>query len=99
MGYVFDFQDARNYAAWVSQSKNQWAMESERNLMLSLLKPSPGESVVNIGCGTGQSTLPLLQSNLNVTGIDPSPYMLDISHDMLGASGGSLPGICRGVAL
>jgi len=84
MGHVFDFQDARNYAAWVSQPANQWALDLERDLMLALLQPASGESVLNIGCGTGHSTRPLLQSDLKVTGIEPSPYMLDISHDTLG---------------
>lgn len=84
MGYVFDFQDARSYAHWVSSKRDQWAADLEFNLMMSLLKPSEGESVLNIGCGTGQSTLPLLQMNLNATGIDPSPYMLDIAYDTLG---------------
>jgi SAM-dependent methyltransferase len=84
MGYVFDFQDARNYAEWVAQQRNLWAADLERNLMLGLMKPSGGETVLNIGCGTGHSCLQLLQQNLQVTGIDPSPYMLDISVDTLG---------------
>lgn len=84
MGYVFDFKDARAYAVWVRRQRNAWAADLERNLMVSLLKPAEGESVLNIGCGTGNSTLPLLQMNLHATGIDPSPYMLDIAYDTLG---------------
>jgi SAM-dependent methyltransferase len=85
MGYVFDFHDARNYARWATQQRNQWAADLERDLMVNLLKPCEGESILNIGCGTGYSTLPLLQLGLNVTGIDPSPYMLDIAHATLGS--------------
>lgn len=84
MGYVFDFQDARAYAQWASQQCNQWATTVEQQLMLKLLKPAAGESVLHIGCGTGLSTLPLLKVGLNVTGLDPSPYMLDLSHATLG---------------
>lgn len=84
MGYVFDFQDARSYAAWVQRQRNEWDADLERNLMVSLLRPAEGESVLNIGCGTGHSTLPLLEMNLHTTGIDPSPYMLDIAYDTLG---------------
>ncbi len=84
MGHVFDFQDACAYANWVTEHRNQWAAALECELMLNLLKPNRGESVLNIGCGTGASTLPLLQMGLNVTGIDPSPYMLDIAGKTLG---------------
>ena len=37
-----------------------------------------------IGCGTGASAVPLLEKGLDVTGIDPSPYMLDILSATLG---------------
>lgn len=52
--------------------------------MLNLLKPVGGESVLDIGCGTGFSIEPLIESGLDVTGIDPSPYMLDIAAANLG---------------
>jgi SAM-dependent methyltransferase len=86
MGYVFDFQDACAYAQWVAEQRNQWTAELENQLMLNLLKPNRGESVLHIGCGTGASTQPLVQMGLDVTGIDPSPYMLDIAAKNLGRS-------------
>lgn len=79
MGYVFDFQDAKNYAQSIVKARNQCVVELESRLMLNLLKPSPGERVLDIGCGTGTSSQPLLDCGLDVTGIDPSPYMLDIA--------------------
>jgi ubiquinone/menaquinone biosynthesis C-methylase UbiE len=84
MGYIFSFKDAQEYSRWVASQRNQWAAQLETGLMLNLLKPVKGESVLNIGCGTGASTLPLLGLGLNVTGIDPSPYMLDIAQATLG---------------
>lgn len=84
MGHVFDFQDARDYTQWAAGQPNQWAARMEHDLMVSLLKPSTGESILDIGCGTGGSILPLLQLGLNVTGIDPSPYMLELAADELG---------------
>lgn len=86
MGYVFDFQDARTYANWVLQQREQWTAVLEKQLMLNLLKPAHGESILDIGCGTGASILPLMQMGLNVTGIDASPYMLDLASANLGQS-------------
>jgi ubiquinone/menaquinone biosynthesis C-methylase UbiE len=47
--------------------------------MLDMLKPIRGESLLDIGCGTGASIHPFYEKGLQVTGIDPSPYMLDIA--------------------
>lgn len=83
MGYIFDFQDARAYEQWAALEYNQYASDLEHQLMLDLLHPSPGETVLDIGCGAGFSSQPLLEMGLNVTGLDPSPYMLDYSFKML----------------
>jgi ubiquinone/menaquinone biosynthesis C-methylase UbiE len=84
MGHVFDFQDARDYTQWAAGQRVQWAARMEHDLMVSLLKPSTGESILDIGCGAGGSSLPLLRLGLNVTGIDPSPYMLELAAGKLG---------------
>lgn len=84
MGYVFDFQDACEYQQWVAQADNRCVIDFERQLMLKLLRPAPHDLILDIGCGTGASTEPLLDAGLNVTGIDPSPYMLDIASSNMG---------------
>jgi SAM-dependent methyltransferase len=84
MGHVFDFHDARSYAQSLLQPTNQCAIALESQLMLNLLQPETGDSVLDIGCGTGANLLPLLAAGINVTGIDPSPYMLDQAIDQLG---------------
>ncbi len=84
MGYVFDFHDAREYEQAVLEHRNQCAVALESRLMLDLLEPAPGESVVDIGCGTGISLEPLLATGINATGLDPSQYMLDLAARRLG---------------
>jgi SAM-dependent methyltransferase len=41
---------------------------------------SAGESVLELGCGTGRITLPLARAGLRVTGVDRSEPMLDALH-------------------
>ncbi len=79
MGHVFEFNDAREYENWLKSPRRRYAHELESRLMMDMLKPMPGETLLDIGCGTGASLQPFLDFGLQVTGIDPSPYMLDIA--------------------
>ncbi len=79
MGYVFDFKDAGNYDAWLDKGRNRHCLDLEIKLILDLLSPEKGQRVLDIGCGTGVSLEPLLEQGLSLTGIDPSPYMLDLA--------------------
>lgn len=84
MGYVFDFKDAGSYDAWFDQARNKYALDLEIKLMLDLLSPEKGQRILDIGCGTGISLEPLLDRGLNLTGVDPSLYMLDLASKRLG---------------
>lgn len=84
MGYVFDFKDASEYDAAFDAARYQYGLDLEIKLMLELLKPEKGQRVLDIGCGTGISLEPLLDKGLNLTGIDPSLYMLDLASKRLG---------------
>jgi len=84
MSYVFDFNDAKAYEKWFNKPSNRFAADLESRLMIDILKPMKAETVLDIGCGTGASLLPLLEMGLQATGIEPSPYMLDIAKNKLG---------------
>ena len=84
MGYVFDFKEAGEYDVWFDQAKNRYCLNLEIKLMMDLLCPANGERVLDIGCGTGISLEPLLEKGLNLTGIDPSLYLLDLAAQRLG---------------
>lgn len=84
MGHVFDFKDAIAYEQWFKKPQNKVAFELETGLMKTLLQPMRGESVVDIGCGTGACLVAFLEMGLQVTGLDPSAYMLDIASRNVG---------------
>ena len=84
MGYVFDFNDAVAYEAWYNHPRNRTTADLECRLMIDMLKPAPGETVLDIGCGTGTSLRPFIDMGLQATGLDPSPYMLDVASKNLG---------------
>lgn len=84
MGYVFDFNDAKAYEQWLKRPANQRIAVLENQLLIDILKPLPGKTVLDIGCGTGASLMPLIEAGLQATGLDPSPYMLDIATKRFG---------------
>ena len=84
MGYVFDFNDAKAYADRCGQPEYRQIAEREISLMIDMLKPASGDSVLDIGCGTGVNLIGLLDLGIQVTGIDASPYMLDIASKNIG---------------
>lgn len=84
MGYVFDFNDATYYQKWLNDPKNRFAVDLEQRLILKALKPARGESILDIGCGTGSFLQTYLDEGIEVTGLDPSPYMLDIAQKNIG---------------
>jgi len=79
MGYVFDFNDAIAYEQWLCHPRNKRFADLGKQLMCDMLFPKQGETLLDIGCGTGSNLLSFLEMGLEVTGLDPSPYMLDIA--------------------
>ena len=84
MGYVFDFNDAKAYEQWYKNQRNRFEADLENQLLLDMLNPSRGESVLDIGCGTGELLRQFVDLGLQATGLDPSQYMLDITLKNLG---------------
>ena len=84
MGYIFNFHDAVAYEQWFNKPQNRFFFDLEKRLMLDMLKPVRGDSVIDIGCGTGANLLSFVEMGLQVTGLDPSPYMLDVAAKNLG---------------
>ncbi len=84
MGYVFDFQDAKSWRSWTERPAVVRALQVQTRLMMEMLAPRRLDSVLGIGCGTGGHLAALVEAGCDVTGIDPSPYMLDIAGERFG---------------
>jgi SAM-dependent methyltransferase len=83
MSYIFDFHTARAYEQWSNRPEIKRAETSELRLMMEMLSPMRGKTVLEVGCGIGSGLIPFIEKGLLATGIDPSPYMLDIAHRRL----------------
>jgi len=84
MGVVFDLNDAKAYEQWLKSPGNRFFVNFEHRLLLDLLQPMPGKTVLDIGCGTGAGLKLLMEAGLRATGLDPSPCMLDMAAKNLG---------------
>lgn len=84
MSYVFDFHTARAYEQWAKRPEIKRSEASELRLMMDMLDPMRGKTVLEVGCGSGSGLIPFIEKGLLVTGIDPSPYMLDIAQRRVG---------------
>jgi ubiquinone/menaquinone biosynthesis C-methylase UbiE len=84
MNYIFDFHTARAYEQWAKKPEIKRAEAIEQQLMMEMLDPLRGKFVLEVGCGSGSGLIPFIEKGLLVTGIDPSPYMLDIAQRKVG---------------
>lgn len=71
---------AEEYESWYATAKGKTAWRLEREALLRLLEPLPGERVLEIGCGTGILSREMADRGLEVTGIDISTAMLDVAR-------------------
>ena len=68
------------YDAWYETPRGQWIGETEQRLLEELLAPALGESLLDVGCGTGYFTRQFARRNLSVTGVDLDPVMLEFAR-------------------
>jgi ubiquinone/menaquinone biosynthesis C-methylase UbiE len=82
---LFDDQAAQ-YELWYQMPEGQYADILEKKLFLKLVQPKSGQSVLDIGCGTGHNLAFFKELGLKAAGIDASKPMLDIASQKLGTS-------------
>jgi len=64
------------YDRWFTTPMGALVKEYEEELILDLLRPAPGEIILDAGCGTGVFTLDILSFGPDVIGLDISLPML-----------------------
>lgn len=63
--------DLERYAAWYHTPRGAWIGETEFALMMQLVQPATGSSLLDVGSGTGYFSRKFAQRGLRVTGVDP----------------------------
>ncbi len=59
-----------DYDAWYGTARGRWIGETEYALLADLLGANPGESLLDVGCGTGWFSRRFAGAALRVTGVD-----------------------------
>lgn len=68
--------DAKEYEAWYQTPRGTWISQIEFDLLYSMMRPKKGESLLDVGCGTGHFTRLFAELGLQVTGLDSDRSML-----------------------
>jgi ubiquinone/menaquinone biosynthesis C-methylase UbiE len=82
-GELFD-EWPEQYDRWFTTPTGALVRKYEAELVLDLLRPGRGETILDAGCGTGVFTLDILASGAHVTGLDISLPMLRRSREKAG---------------
>lgn len=73
------------YEAWYDSPRGQWIGAVEHALLKSLLRPEPGSSLLDIGCGTGHFTRLFARDVRGlVIGLDPDEEWLTYANARAG---------------
>lgn len=71
---------AERYDAWYRTPRGHWVAETECALLLGLLRPQAGASLLDVGSGSGEFSRRFAQAGLSVVSLDPAPDMLAVAR-------------------
>ena len=68
--------NATFYDAWYDTARGRWIGVAEFRLLSRLLQARPGDTLLDVGCGTGWFTRRFAEEGLLASGLDPNPDWL-----------------------
>jgi len=69
-----------DYDAWYDTPRGRWIGDTEYALAARLVAAQAGDSLLDVGCGTGWFTRRAAADDLVATGLDPNPDWLDYAR-------------------
>ena len=69
-----------DYDAWYDTPRGRWVGETEYALAAQQLAAQAGDSLLDVGCGTGWFTRRAAADGFNATGLDPNPDWLNFAR-------------------
>lgn len=72
--------DAATYDAWYATPRGRWIGTVEFRLLSGLLQAQSGDTLLDVGCGTGWFTRRFAEQGLRVIGLDPNPDGFAFAH-------------------
>lgn len=75
---------AKDYDQWYATKMGRFVDAVETACAFELFTPEQGQSILDVGCGTGNFSVKLAEKGAFVTGIDVSEDMLEIAREKSG---------------
>ncbi len=69
------------YEAWYHTPRGRWIGDTEFGLLMRLLQPAAGASLLDAGAGTGYFSRRFAGAGLSVTGLDPDPAAIAYARE------------------
>lgn len=69
------------YDAWYQSSRGRWIGQQEFSTLVKLFSLKEGQSLLDVGSGTGYFSQRFYQLGMQVTGLDPDVAMIDFAKE------------------
>lgn len=74
--------DPADYETWYHTPRGAWIGDTEYRLLVKLLRPVQGSTLLDVGCGTGYFSRRFASDGLKVYGLDSDGSILAYAHSL-----------------